>query len=123
MTNYNYLCCTGDDLFKTHVPGDSIPLPDCTSDKYDYYKLNGLYYEYFDYDTILSALMNSVWNGESSIVMKFGSTEALETARYELFDNGLLDQPGQYLMAINGVSTWNYRYHIDDEFCLITIYW
>ncbi len=123
VTNYNYLCCTGDDLFKTHVPGDSIPLPDCTSDKYDYYKLNGLYYEYFDYETILSALMNSVWNGESSIVMKFGSTEALETARYELFDNGLLDQPGQYLMAINGVSTWNYRYHIDDEFCLITIYW
>ncbi len=123
VTNYNYLCCTENDLFKTHVPGDSIPLPPCTSDKYDYYKLNGFYYEYFDYDTIRNALMNSVWNGESSIVMKFGSAEALEAARYELFDNGLLDEPGQYLMEINGVSSWNYRYHIDDDFYLITIYW
>lgn len=123
VTNYNYLCCTEYDLFKTHVPGDSIPLPPCTSDKYDYYKLNGFYYEYFDRDTIRNALMNSVWNAQSSIVMKFGSAEALETARYELFDNGLLDEPGQYLMEINGVSTWNYRYNIDDKFCLITIYW
>ncbi len=123
VTNYNYLCCTEYDLFKTHIPDESITLPPCTSDKYDYYKLNGFYYEYFDYDTIRNALMNSVWNGESSIVMKFGSAEALESARYELFDNGLLDEPGQYLMEMNGVSTWNYRYNIDDEFCLITIYW
>ncbi len=123
VTNYNYLCCTEYELFRTHIPGDSISLPACTSDKYNYYKLNGFYYEYFDYDTIRSALMNSVWNGESSIVMKFGSSEALETARYELFEDGLLDEPGQYLMEINGVTSWNYRYHVDDDFCLITIYW
>lgn len=123
VTNYNYLCCTEYDLFKTHVPGDLITLPACTSDKYDYYKLNGFYYETFDYDTIRNVLMNSVWNRESSTVMKFGSSEALETARYELFENGMLDEPGQYLMEQNGVTTWNYRYHIDDEFCLITIYW
>ncbi len=123
VTNYNYLCCTEYDLFKTHVPDDSIPLPPCTSDKYDYYKLNGYYYEFFDYDTIHSALMNSVWNGESSIVMKFGSSEALEDARYWLFEGGMLDEPGQYLMDLSGVTTWNYRYHVDDEFCLITIYW
>lgn len=123
VTNYNYLCCTEYDLFKTHIPDESITLPPCTSDRYDYYKLNGFYYEYFDYDTIKNALMNSVWNGESSIVMKFGSAEALESARYELFENGLLDEPGQYLMEMNGVSTWNYRYNIDDEFHIITIYW
>ena len=67
--------------------------------------------------------MNSVWNGESSIVMKFGSNEALEDARYWLFENGMLDEPGQYLMSLSGVTTWNYRYHVDEDFCLITIFW
>ena len=123
VTNYNYLCCTETELFKTHVPSDAVPLPACTSDDYNYYKRNGCYYETFDYDTIYNALMNSVWNGSSNIVMKFGSDEAYQTAKYEMFENGMLTDPGQYLMEINGVSTWNYKYHTDDEFCLITLYW
>lgn len=121
--NYNYLCCTEYDLFKTHVPSDAIPLPSCTSDDYNYYKLNGFYYEYYDYNTIYNALMQSVWNGNSSIVLKFGSQEAYDSARYELFEGSLLDDPGAYLMQINGVTSWNYKYHTDDNFYLITIYW
>lgn len=121
--NYNYLCCTEYDLFKTHVPSDAIPLPSCTSDDYNYYKLNGFYYEYYDYNTIYNALMQSVWNGNSSIVLKFGSQEAYDSARYELFEGSLLDDPGAYLMQINGVTFWNYKYHTDDNFYLITIYW
>lgn len=123
LKNYNYLCCTEYDLFKTHVPGEDIELPSCTSDAYNYYMLNGCYYPSYDYNTIYNALMNSVWNGEASIVMKFGSQEAYEAARYELFEGSLLDDAGQYLMEINGVNTWNYRYNTDDNFYLITIYW
>ncbi len=121
--NYNYLCCTETELFKTHVPSDSIALPSCTSDDYNYYKMNGYYYETFDYDTIYNALMNSVWNDNAYIVMKFGSSEAYESAKYELFEGNMLNDPGQYLMEINGVGSWNYRYHTDDEFHLITLYW
>lgn len=123
VINYNYLCCTENDLFKTHVPGDAIALPPCTSDDYNYYKLNGYYYEYFDYDTIYNALMDSVWSDQSSIVMKFGSQEGYETAQYELFEGNLLNDAGQYLMGIYGVNSWNYSYHTDDNFYLITIYW
>lgn len=121
--NYNYLCCTQYDLFKTHVPDDSIPLPECTSDAYDYYKLNGDYYESFDWDTLYQALMESVWANETRIVMKFGSEEAYQQAQTALFTDGLLNDAGQYLMQQNGVTTWNYRYHTDDNFYLITIYW
>lgn len=123
IINYNYLCCSQTELFRTHVPGDLVALPECTSEDYNYYKLNGYYYESFDYNTVYNALMNSVWNGESSIVMKFGSEEAYEAAKYELFENNMLQDAGEYLMEINGVSTWNYRYHTEDSFYLITIYW
>lgn len=123
VINYNYLCCTEEELFQTHEPDGSVELPSCTSDAYNYYKLNGYYYEDFDRSAIYNALMNSVWEGDRSIVMKFGSREAFDTAVYELFEGGLLKDPGQYLMEINGVSTWNYRYHTDDKFYLVTIYW
>lgn len=121
--NYMYLCCTETDLFRTHVPGNLIELPRCTSDAYDFYKLNGLYYETFEYDTVYQALMNSVWENQAKIVMKFGSAGAYEAAKQELFEGNLLKDPGGYLMETNGVSSWNYRYHTEDEFYLITIYW
>ncbi len=121
--NYNYLCCPQSDLFKTHSPDDSIELPACTSDAYDYYKLNGMYYETFDTDTISAALLDSVHNGESRIMMKFGSAEAYETAREAIFEKGMISGAGQYLMQLYNVQTWNYRYHTDDNFNLITIYW
>lgn len=123
MKNYNYLCCTEDDLFKTHIPDDSIELPVCNSDDYNYYKMNHKFYETFEYDTIYEKLMESVWNGEYSIVMKFGSQEAYDQAKYELFENNMLQDAGQYLMSTHGVSNWNYRYHTEDDFYLITVYW
>lgn len=121
--NYTYLCCPQQELFLTHVPSDAVELPECTSDDYNYYKRNGMYYEEFDYNTIYNALMNSVWNDETSIVMKFGSSEAYESASYELFENGMLSSPGQYLMDVYNVSSWNYRYHTDPETRMITVYW
>lgn len=121
--NYNYLCCTDQEIYKTHIPDVSVPLPACTDDSYNYYKMNQMYYETFDYNTIYNALMNSVWSDESYIVMKFGTQDGYETAKYELFQNNMLNDPGQYLMEINGTTSWNYRYHTDDDFCLITIYW
>ena len=67
--------------------------------------------------------MNSVWNNADYCVMKFGSDEAYQQARTEIFDNGMLRDPTQYLMDTYGQSSWNYTYNTDDEFDLITIYW
>ncbi|MCD7819614.1 MAG: hypothetical protein LUH07_11275 [Lachnospiraceae bacterium] len=121
--NYNYLCCTQEDLFKTHVPDDSVELPECTSDAYDYYKLNGYYYETFDQDTIYQALMESVYANQERILMKFGSEEAYQQAQTALFEQNLLNDAGQYLMQQSGVSSWSYHYNTDDNFYVITIYW
>lgn len=123
LINYNYLCCTDEEIYKTHTPQVSVPLPECTDDSYNYYKRNGLYYETFDYDTIYNALMNSVWSDSEAIVMKFGSAEGYESAKYELFENNMLSDAGQYLMEVYGTDRWNYRYQTDDDFYLITIYW
>lgn len=123
VMNYNYLCCTDEEIYQTHIPDVEVPLPECTDDSYNYYKRNNLYYESFDYNTIYNALMNSVWADQPYIVMKFGSREAYDSARYELFENGMLNDAGQYLMEVYGASSWNYRYQTDDDFYLITVFW
>ena len=121
--NYNYLCCPDSVLFKTHTPTPDFNLVPCTDDSYDYYKLTGRYHETFDYDEIYSVLMNSVWSEEASVTMKFGSSEAYESAKYEMFSNGMLYDATAYLMELYGVSTWKYTYQTDDDFYLITIFW
>ena len=121
--NYTYLCCTDDTLFVTHVPDDAVPLPECSSDVYDYYKLNGWYYEIFDYWVLYEALMNSVRSGNQMAEMKFGSREAYDNAVFELFEGNLLKDAGKYLMNLNGVNSWNYKYQTDEELYTIVLYW
>lgn len=123
VTSYNYLCCSDAQLSATHIPEADFALPSCSDESYDYYRMNGLYYEYFDYDTVYSALMNSVWEERRYVTFKFGSKEAYDSAMYEFFSNGMLQDPAQYLMDLYGLNTWNYRYNTEEEFHLITIYW
>lgn len=121
--NYNYLCCTEQELFLTHVPADFPPLPDCVSEDYNYYKRTGNFYDTFDYDTLYDRLMESVRSGDTVIVLKFQTEEGYQQAVKELFEGDLLQDAGQYLMRLNGVTSWNYRYRTDEEFYVITLYW
>ena len=123
VTSYNYLCCTDEELSKTHIPRTDFALPSCTDGSYNYYRLNGMYYDSFQYDEIYQALMNSVWEERRTVTFKFGNREAYDTAVREFFSNGMLQDPAQYLMDIYGQRTWNYHYNTDDDFYLITIYW
>ena len=123
VMNYNYLCCTDEEILTTHVPDGTVTLPSCTDSSYNYYRINGMYYETWDYSTIYNALMESVQRGDASIVMKFGTRDAYETAKFELFTNRMYYDADQYLMTAYGVSTWNNKYATDDDFQVITIQW
>ena len=64
---YDYLCLTSDEMLRAkHIPSAAYELPECTDRSYDYYILNGLYYEGFDPDDISSALWHAVDEGERS---------------------------------------------------------
>ena len=123
VTNYNYLCCTDEEILTTHSPDGVITMPSCTDSSYNYYRINGMYYDTWDYGTIYSKLMESVQRGDTSIVMKFGTRDAYETAKFELFTNRMYYDADQYLMQAYGASTWNNKYATDDDFMVITIQW
>lgn len=121
--NYNYLLCTDEELAATHTAKATVPLPECSDGSYNYYRRNGMYYEYFDYETIHDTLMDSVYEGRSSVSMKFAARQVYDTARDAIFNGGMLDEPARYLMQQSGTDTWEYRYYTDETFCLIVVYW
>ena len=121
--NYNYLCCTDAELVSTHEADTSAPMPACTDESLNYYRLNGCYYESFDYGAIYDAMMNSVHELRDTVTFKFAGREAYDTAVFEMFSNGMLTDALRYLMHYYGVSSWDYRYTQQEEFNLITIYW
>ena len=121
--NYNYLCCTDLELASTHIINTSVPMPACVDGSLNYYRLAGCYYDYFDYDIIYDALMNSVYALQESVTFKFAGAEGYNTAVYEMFSNGMIRDALHYLMDYYGASSWDYRYVTQDDFNLVTIYW
>ncbi len=41
QVNYDYLCVTTEQLLRTHVPGQDVPLPECTATRDNYYVREG----------------------------------------------------------------------------------
>lgn len=58
--SYNYFCVTGEELFQTHTPDDTFPLPQCTATACNYFARNGLLLDRYDYDTVLDIMRRAV---------------------------------------------------------------
>ncbi len=46
--SYDYMCCSEEQLLKTHTPDATAALPECTKMDANYYVVNGMYYETYD---------------------------------------------------------------------------
>ena len=49
---YDYLCCTDQEILKDHTPADGFAYPACVSDDLNYYRMNGIYFDAYDPQTI-----------------------------------------------------------------------
>ena len=120
--SYDYMCCDYEQLSKTHTPDGSVSLPDCTSMTYNYYVINGMYYDRFDRDEILNAMNNVIANKLDSVVLKFSSEEIYAQAK-EAIIGDLVRQAGQNLCEWYGLTQVEYFYQDDPNLNKITIYW
>ena len=99
--NYIYLCMPDDDLFLTHSIDDRQGFenirkwvyPRCTSNKYNYYVMNDMFFEEFDEIDLDSYLLKKIDSNElKDIEMQFGTRVAYEQAFNYLFEEeGVFD--------------------------------
>lgn len=107
---YDYLCLTADELYRNHTVGGPVSdpqvLPACDSTTYDYYRMNGLFFDEFSADGLAALIEEAAWHGETSVRVKYGSAEGYQQA---------LDYLQQEVFAIPALAEVNSIYRGGDE--------
>ncbi|MBM6855456.1 hypothetical protein H6B11_15090 [Mediterraneibacter glycyrrhizinilyticus] len=120
--NYDYLCCTDEEIMVDHTQWEEVEYPACTSDDLNYYRMNGMYYDRFDPGELLQKMNDSVYAGEENFVCKFSDASVYSEARDAVI-NELLPQAAQNLASYYGLDSVSYTYAEDAEHCRIAVFW
>ena len=122
VINYDFLCCTDQEIAADHVQSSEVPYPVCDRDDLNYYRLNGMYYDSFDAQILLSAMNSSIYSGEEMFVCKFSDADVYGQAREALI-NDLFPKAAQNLASAYGLSSVKYTYVEDEEHYKVTVFW
>lgn len=120
--SYDYMCCSDEELFKTHTPDTDVELPRCTKMDHNYYVVNGMYYSHYDEQEALQAMDKVIRDGGESVVLKYADSYAYERAKEDIFDNAL-EQAAHNLADLYGLEEVSYSYIDDARLNKIVIYW
>lgn len=86
---YDYFCITTADLLRTHTIDDTLPLPDCLCEDYNYYRRSGQYFDAYAWDGLVNAVERAVAAGERQVALRF-SDGVYPAAKSSLFTEGQL---------------------------------
>ncbi len=85
--NYDYLCVTTGQLFKTHIPEQEIVLPDCTATKDNYYIREGCYFYEYDEEQLKREFAEADAETQKGITLKCDSEGVYHELYTELIEN------------------------------------
>ncbi|MBD5459447.1 MAG: hypothetical protein HDR26_00665 [Lachnospiraceae bacterium] len=113
--NYDYLCVTTQQLCRTHVIDNVVPVPECTSMAANYYVMEGAYFTEYD-ETELEELFRRCYEqGREEVTLKCADYEIYRAVFEKLITN---QQIFRYLDAPDGVVAY-----ADDEDQLLLTFW
>ena len=119
---YDYLCCSEAEISKTHKADKEEQLPECTSEKFNYYRMKNMFYDSVDDSEILGAMKDSIAAKEKYTIFKFAAKEDYEEALKKMEDT-LINDALDYLARYYGLRQSNCNYEYDELLYRINIYW
>lgn len=122
VINYDFLCCTDEEIAADHVQSTEVPYPVCDQEDLNYYRMNGMYYDSFDPQILLSAMNDRIYAGEEMFVCKFSDADVYAQARDSMVDD-LFPRAAQNLASAYGLSSVKYTYIEDETHFKITVFW
>ena len=123
MYKRQYLCCDASTLLATHTPDDLLPLPETVDDSYNYYKMNGTWYSYYDENEIYHILTNSIWEGKEREDFKFADAESYQQAVAAMVNGDLIERAVREAYQFGEGETYQWNIGYSDEDKLLTVYW
>ncbi len=75
LINYTYLCCTTQDISKTHTISETLPMPVCTSMRNNYYVREGEYFTETDMGAMAALFERRYADGSNNVTIKCSTQE------------------------------------------------
>ncbi|MEF9916065.1 MAG: transglutaminase domain-containing protein [Lachnospiraceae bacterium] len=122
ITNYDYMLCTDDEIYKTHVIDTELLVPECKDAAYNYFTVHGLYYNTYDANETLKIIKSGIASKLPVMTFKYAD-EALYRTAYESIMNDLINQASKYLASLYGLTEVQYYYQVNEQMNRITIMW
>lgn len=119
---YDYLCCSDTTLGVTHQTDTGYNYPECTSNAWEYYHLNQMYYDSADRKTLLKTMYASINTKGENTTFKF-SDETVYTQARELLVNELMEKAGQHLCERYRLREVEFMYSEYPELNRLVVYW
>ncbi len=113
LINYTYLCCTTQDIKKTHTISEMLPMPECTSMRNNYYVREGEYFTENDMDTLGGLFSRRYADGSNNVTIKC-STKAV----YDEFIRRLISEQQVFGYIEGSNNTVSYT-TFDEQYILI----
>lgn len=120
--SYDYMCCNDEEIYRTHQADAEYPLPACNGMTWNYYVVNGMYYDSYDADVALNALNSAIYEKRNPTIFKYFNEASYQQAKDEILGS-LVHSAAQNLCSIYGLSEVKYYYEDKPELCKLTIYW
>ncbi len=120
-TAYEYLCCSGDLLFRTHTPDTDFTLPECADNSMEYYRMAGRYLESADQNAILEIMKKDIDNNEKQTEIQFSGSDALNQAVAQI--DSTLQQMREYTKSQKGKSLGDLWYTYRNNTSVLIVYW
>lgn len=121
--SYSYLCCSWDTLASTHTPDDTVPLPSCHDDSYNYYKNKGRWYDTFDWNQIYQVVQGDLSQGAEMTELRFASQESYSQAEEALIGGSLIKDAVQNSTAVVPGQTFSWQTYYGGSDNLLIIVW
>ncbi|MCR5343003.1 MAG: hypothetical protein K6E70_06555 [Butyrivibrio sp.] len=113
LINYTYLCCTTQDINKTHTIAETLPVPDCTSMRNNYYVREGEYFTENDFGALGELFKRRYSDGSNNVTIKC-STRAV----YDEFIKNLITEQNVFGYMEGSNNTVSYT-TFDEQYTLI----
>ena len=113
--NYAYLAMTTEEISQNHVITSTFEVPECLSNKDNYFVHENLYYDWYNVDSIGKRLRESYESGDEEISLKFSNSDVYGKVITYFFDGKHISD---YCKGLSSVY-----YLLDENANVITIKW
>lgn len=121
---YGYLCMTKEDILRLgHTCEDGLAMPDVAGRTYDWYALQGNYFQIYNRGDVRTVFERALSDGGKEVHFRFATFEDYALACSFIFDEGLLNEILQRIMQNQGITDIHYLPIKNDALKSIDIYW